>query len=99
MPPKPSAGPTRTPCHSNPVGPRDHISPRPRPLKVRKITFAGQAARAATATGVNNGVPFRIEMRLLFKSPRMYQLQITTPATHPDADAKGLWDSFALTSS
>ena len=66
-------------------------------VKIEKITFAGQSARAVVASGTEDGTDFRIELRLFFKSPRMYQLQLTVPREHPDKDAKTLFDSFSFT--
>ncbi len=59
------------------------------------IDFAGHPARAIEAKANNAGVAMRIEARLFFVSPRMYQLIAVSEASAP-SPAKQFFESFSL---
>jgi hypothetical protein len=64
----------------------------------KQADFAGQKARAIVATVPNPGGEFELEARLLWVSPRLYQLLVLVPSSSNSPLAQKFFDSFELTS-
>ncbi len=66
-------------------------------LSEKHVDFEGHPARAIEAKAKNGTLDVRIEARLFFVSPRLYQLISVSDAAEP-SPAKKFFDSFALLS-
>lgn len=66
-------------------------------LSEKHVDFARHPARAIAAKAKNGAIDMRIEARLFFVSPRLYQLISVSDAAAP-SPAKKFFDSFALLS-
>lgn len=64
-----------------------------------EVEMVGKTVRRAVFAATQNGRRVRVEARVFFVSPRLYQLQTTSVPGYSDSMGEEFFDSFTLTGS